>query len=295
MARTITNYATLDYLSGSVAGTAISNIAQATVRETLGITKDAYRASYRRGEIVTYIIQITSQDTAPSTLTVTDDLGTYTRNGVSYTPLEYVSYLLYVGQVRNPENGAVGVTVTPGTDSVRFTFDNLPVPFPGMTLIVQARVNEYAPLDEENGSITNTAQLWLGGNVVSEAQTTIETENYADLQILKSMTPDPVTEGNPLTYTFVICNFGSVVPTEVTLRDHFMPAPRVPLTVTVDGTMVNDFDYNSQTGLFVLGSAASEPYTLTVLGATYERDSVTGAVTVTPGMTTVTVSGIIGG
>lgn len=294
MAKTITNYATLDYLSGSVAGTAISNIAQATIEETLGITKDAYKTGYRCGEVITYIIQITSSDTSPSALTVIDDLGTYTKNGISYTPLDYIGYLLYVGQTRNPESSGVRVTVTPLTDRVRFAFDNLPSPFPGMTLIIQARVNEYAPMDEENGRIINTAQLLLGETAISQAQTSIELENYADLQILKSMTPDPVREGSPLTYTFVICNFGTEVPTEVTLRDNFVPAPRIPLTVTVDGVSVNTFDYNNQTGAFILGSAATEPYTLTVPAARFEREPVTGAITIIPGMVTVTVSGIIG-
>ncbi|MBE6638328.1 MAG: hypothetical protein E7616_02590 [Ruminococcaceae bacterium] len=294
MARTITNYATLDYLSGSVLGTAISNIAQATIRETLSITKDAYRASYRRGEIVTYIIQIIARDSAPSSLVVADDLGTYTLGGISYTPLEYISYLLYVGQTLNPAQGGVNVDVTPQTNGVRFAFDNLPNPFPGLTLIVQARVNEYAPMDRENGSITNTSQLILGGAAVSGASVTIEAEQYADLRIIKSMTPDPVTEGSTLTYTFVICNYGTQAPTEVTLRDSFVPGPRIPLTVMVDGAAVDAFDYNSATGSFVMGSGASEPYTLAVPAAVYERDPVTGAVTVNPGTTTVSVSGIIG-
>ena len=294
MAKTITNYATLDYFSGTVAGTAISNIAQATIEESLGITKDAFKTIYRRGEVITYIIQITSKETAPSSLTVVDDLGTYIRNGISYTPLEYIGYLLYVGQKRNPASGGVEVTVTALTDSVRFSFDNLPIPFPGMTLIMQARVNEYAPLDEENGRITNTAQLLLGEAAVSQASATVEAESYADLQILKSMTPDPVREGSPLTYTFVICNFGSAVPTEVTLRDTFVPAPKTPLSVTVDGVPINTFDYNSQTGTFILGSAATDPYTLTVPSARFERDPATGAVSVIPGMATVAVSGIIG-
>ena len=294
LAITITNYATLDYISGTMQSVAFSNIAATTLRQNLAIYKDAYRPNYRRGEVVTYIIQIVSQNGVTGPMTVTDDLGSYTLNGRTYTPLDYQSYVLYVGQTRNPETGGVSVTVIEEQGSVQFVFDNLPATFPGLTLLVQARVNEYAPLDTEDRSITNTATLTVGQSVVSTAQATITAEDYAELQILKSMTPDPVSEGTPLTYTFVICNFGTIAPTELTLRDTFVPAPRAPLAVTVNDQTANAFDYNVQTGLFVLGSAASEPYALEVPAATFVRDETTGAVIVRPGMTTVRVSGIIG-
>ena len=78
MARTITNYATLDYVSGTNAQTAVSNVAQATIRETFSITKDAYRSDYQRGDTLTYIVQIVSTGGSASSMTVIDDLGTYT-------------------------------------------------------------------------------------------------------------------------------------------------------------------------------------------------------------------------
>ena len=292
MEKSIFNYAILDYLSGGDAGTAVSNVAQTTVRQTLGMTKDAYKNSYRPADTVTYIIQIVSNGAAPEALTVFDDLGTYTQNGISYTPLDYVSYLLYVGQERNEATG-VTVQVQPTGDGVRFTFGNLPTAFTGMTLIVQARVNRYAPMDVQDGRIVNTAQLFVGQNAVASATATIEAERYADLRIVKSMTPDPISEGDALTYRFVICNYGTLAPTEVTLRDRFDPSPAIPLTVWVDGERVDRFDYNLSTGRFVLGSGAEDAFLLSVPPATFTRNGETGEIVVNPGMRTVTVSGVI--
>lgn len=293
MARTITNYATLDYVSGTNAQTAVSNVAQATIRETFSITKDAYRSDYQRGDTLTYIVQIVSTGGSATSLTVIDDLGTYTENGIAYTPLEFESYQLYVGQALNPPVGGVNVTVTPSTDQVSFTFDNLPVPFTGLTLIMQMRVNEYAPIGQLSNTITNTTSLVIAGSTVASGSATVEAQSYADLQILKSMTPDPVTEGGRLTYTFVICNYGTTSPAEVTLRDRFVPSPGIPLSVAVDGVSVDQFDYNGATGMFVFGSGAQDSYILSIPPATFTRDPVTGVIAVSPSTTTVTVSGII--
>ncbi|MBE6672845.1 MAG: hypothetical protein E7599_04930 [Ruminococcaceae bacterium] len=293
MPRIITNYATLDYFSENTAQTVISNVAQTTLRETLGITKDAYQGGYRIGERLTYIVQIVSTGQNPSSLTVVDDLGTFAENGVMYTPLDYESYLLYVGQTLNPETGGVNVTVNVQPGSVRFTFDNLPTPFPGMTLLMQMRVNRFAPFSLSSQGITNTTELVVGGETVASDSATVLLQSYADLRILKSMTPDPVTQGETLTYTFVICNYGTASPDSVTLRDRFNPAPAAPLEVKVDGETVDLFDYDPSTGMFVLGAAATQPYTFVLPPAGSVRDTQTGVVTVQASKLTVTVSGVI--
>ena len=97
MARTISNVATLNYRSGDETRTSISNVAQATIEETIRLTKTAYQASYRPGDTLTYVLQIISEEENPTSLSVVDDLGSYTRNGQVYIPLSYESYLLFVG------------------------------------------------------------------------------------------------------------------------------------------------------------------------------------------------------
>ena len=293
MARTITNYASVDYRSGNQTETVLSNAAQTTIRQTIGITKDAFEQTYRIGDTLTYVIQIASTVDSPTTVTVFDDLGSYTEGGTVYTPLSYEGYLLYVGQNLNPALGGVTVAVTTEANGVRFVLSDLPAVFPGLTLVVQAKVNEFAPVDLAVSDIVNTATLIVGGTEVAQDSATVTRDSYADVSILKSITPDPFTAGTPLSYTFVICNYGTTAPEEITLRDLFSPAPQIPLSVTVNDVVVDAFDYDAQTGQFVLGSGATEAYQLPLGAATYTRNAQTGAVTVEPAKVTVVVSGIV--
>ncbi len=293
MARIITNIATLNYRSGEVARTSVSNVAQATIEEAIRLTKTAYEESYRPGDTLTYVLQIISEEENPTALSVVDDLGSYSENGQVYTPLSYESYLLFVGQEENPEVGGVAVTVTVQTNGVRFDLDNIPTPFPGLTLIYKARVNEFAPPYEEESVIRNTARLFAGEELLSSDSAVVTAEAFAEVRILKSITPDPIRVGDAVLYTILLCNYGTSVPTDVTLRDVFSPRLQIPLSVTVDGAMVDSFDYNFATGEFVLGSEATEAYTLQIPAATTERDEETGQVRILPGRTVVTVEGVV--
>ncbi len=293
MARTIRNVATLNYRSGDETRTSISNVAQVTIEETIRLTKTAYEDSYRPGDTLTYVLQIISEEENPTSLSVVGDLGSYTRAGQVYTPLSYESYLLFVGQEENNPIGGVTVNVTEEENSVRFDFNNIPTPFPGLTLILQARVNEFAPPYTEGSAIRNTSRLFMDGEEVSSDNATVSSAAYADVRILKSITPDPVRAGEAVLYTIALCNYGTTAPTDVTLRDLFDPALQIPLSVTVNGIAVNAFDYDAVTGQFVLGSAASEPYTLAIPAATFQVDPQTGEVTRQPGRTVVTVSGLL--
>lgn len=79
--------------------------------------------------------------------------------------------------------------------------------------------------------------------------------------------------------------------TNVVLRDAFSPAP-AGLTVSINGTAVPSSGYTYTDGVLTLPSTATA-ITLTVPAATFTQDATTGAVTINPGMTTVTVSGTI--
>ena len=293
MARTITNIATLNYRSGEDRQTSVSNVAQACLEETIRLTKTAYEESYRPGDTLTYILQIISEEENPTALTVEDDLGSYSENGQVYTPLSYESYLLFVGQQENAAVGGVSVTVTEKTNGVRFDFGNIPTPFPGLTLIYKVRVNEFSPVYEEGTVIRNTARLLSGEELLSSDSAFVTAEAFASVRIIKSITPDPIRTGEEVLYTIVLCNDGTVSPTDVTLRDAFLPRLQIPLAVTVDGADVDRFDYDPIGGEFVLGSDATEAYELQIPPASWERDAVTGEVQIIPGKTVVTVRGRI--
>jgi uncharacterized repeat protein (TIGR01451 family) len=102
-----------------------------------------------------------------------------------------------------------------------------------------------------------------------------------------------VTEGDRLTYTVVIRNFGNtpVVATDnAAVTDTFDPA-LTDLAVTFNGVAWVEgaqYTYDEATGVF-----ATIPTNVTVPSATYTRNPVTGAWTVVPGVSTLVVVGTV--
>ena len=294
MAITLRNQASIDYTSCGSAQTRLSNVASTVLTGTLGIEKTAYDDTYRAGQVLTFLLNVTSEnenELPGGAITVQDDLGAYPFNGQVLQPLTYLSYQLYVDGALNT---TAGVAVATGADGVTFTITGLPADFRVATIVYQAQVNEFAPLTEGISTIQNTSVLSVAGAEVDRDAAIVDAGCYADITVEKSMSPNPVTDGSPLTYTFLIRNAGTSSPTEVTLRDTFTPALTGPLaSVTVDGTPVTDYTYDPATGEFVIGAAATTPYAFDIPAATVTQDPVTGAVSVTPGEVTVTVSGTV--
>jgi hypothetical protein len=102
-----------------------------------------------------------------------------------------------------------------------------------------------------------------------------------------------VTDNGELTYTFVIQNMGNtaaVATDDVILADNFNPILS-DISVTYNGavwTAGTNYTYSETTGEF-----ASLPGQITVPGATYAENPETGAITVTPGVTVITVTGTV--
>ena len=289
MATQITNQATLTYQYGSTTGTASSNIATVILRGPLSMVKTSLDATYRAGQDITYIVTMTNSGTCALTdVTVTDTLGTYTiaGGGTSVMPLTFIApALLYV-------NGAPAGSVTPvvGNRNIQFTIPSL-APGANAMILYKTSVNEYAPLFQ-GASITNTISITACGLAEPlQDSHTIIAEGYADVSILKHMSPDPVTGGGVLTYTFSLQNYGNMEAANVVLRDAFRPAPS-NLTVSINGATIPSGDYSYSNGVLTLpaqGAATS----LAIPSAVFTQDPVTGVVSVSPGTATVTVSGTV--
>jgi hypothetical protein len=118
-------------------------------------------------------------------------------------------------------------------------------------------------------------------------------EAEPELTITKSIEPVPVTENGTLTYRFIIQNFGNTaadVGDNVALTDTFDPILD-NLTVTFNGTawtQGTEYNYTATSGLF-----ATVPGQITVPAATYTQDPDTGAWVVTPGVSTLIVTGTV--
>ena len=159
------------------------------------------------------------------------------------------------------------------------------------TLVYDARVNEYAPMNTL-GSIQNTVTV-TGAGIANPAtaQETVAAALTPDLRISKGMCPTTVTENGQITYTFMIQNLGNTAATEgVVLSDTFNPALN-NLTATLNGTALTagtNYTYDAATGQFTTTAGV-----ITVPAATYTQDATTGVWTTTPGMSTLVVTGTL--
>ncbi len=279
------NQATLTYNDT----TTNSNIVSGEIIEVLSASKTAVKSEYSSDESVTYLINIiNSGATQINGISISDDLGSYNFNNLTLTPLSYVD-----GSVKYFINGILQPAPAVTTDA-QLSITGITVPANGNTLVAyQAQVNEFAPSDSD-GTITNTATIT--GTTISTpviVKSTINAQDEAQLSISKAISPSTIVENGQITYTFVIQNTGNtpaVATDNVTITDMFDPILS-DLTVTLNGenwTEGTNYTYNETTGEFV-----SIPGQITVPAATYTQDPETGAVTVTPGTATITVTGTV--
>ena len=283
MAR-FTNQAQLRY------GNAIanSNIAVGEILEVLSATKTAVRKNYGRNDTITYLVSVVNAgNTAFTGLTLTDNLGAYVYDTQTLVPLRYID-----GTVKYYSNGTLQAApaVTAGPPLV---ISGLTVPANGSILIAyETDVNEYAPLDVE-AEIVNTATIRGTGITPVTVRETVSAGSEPILTITKSISPVPVTENGTLTYTFLIQNTGNVAVEEAAasvVTDQFNPILS-NLTVTFNGTAwaeTTNYIYNEDTGLF-----STVPGQITVPAATFAQDELTGAWNVTPGVSTLVITGTI--
>ena len=280
-----TNQAQLSYNNAVIN----SNVAVGEILEVLSADKTAVTNTYTPGGDVTYVISTVNSGVTPvSGITVSDNLGAYTFGGTTLYPLTYKD-----GSVRLYINGVLQAapTVVAGPPLV---FSGITLPAnSNMVLVYEANVTAFAPLGEGD-SIVNTATVT--GNGIATPLTVSETVTPVTepmLSITKSISPVPVAENGVVTYTFVIRNSGNApadAAANVTLTDTFLPILS-DLTVLLDGVaLAEGTDY---TYAITEGDFATVPGVITVPAATYTQDPVTGIWSVTPGTTTLTVSGTI--
>ncbi len=264
-----------------------SNIAVGEILDALTADKNSTLENYSLGDTLTYVISATNSSTNPITnLTVTDNLGAYTPGGSAVYPLDYVtgSALLFIN----------GELVAAPTESAGppLVFSGITLPAgASMILIYNATVNQNAPL-VSGSEITNTAVITgtcIDATEVSETVTVLDTPNVT---ITKSIDPTPVSQGDRVTYRFLIQNYGNtaIVATDnAVISDTFSPI-LTNLAVEFNGTdwtEGTEYSYNEATGLFT--SAESE---ITVPAATYTQ-APNGTVTVIPGTALLEITGNI--
>ncbi len=282
---TFTNQATLTY--GDNVTT--SNVVTGELQQTVSAAKSAITETYTTGDVLTYIISLVNTGNTPLTdLTVTDDLGAYDQGTFTRVPLDYVegSFAYYLGGTRQ------AAPVISNSDPLTVT--GITIPANGNAFLVyQARVNDFAS-PATGAAITNTATVTgddLTAPIVVTETVTAAGEAY--LTISKTLNPTTVSEGDRLTYTFVIQNFGNtpvVATDDASITDVFDPILS-DLVVTFNGVTWTEgaqYNYNEATGGFT-----TVPTNILVPAATYTQNPATGAWTVVPGVSTLVVVGTV--
>ncbi|MBQ4585843.1 MAG: hypothetical protein IJA82_06510 [Clostridia bacterium] len=263
-----------------------SNVAVGETLEVLSISKTALVDTYTQGDSVTYIISlINSSGTDLNGITITDNLGAYEFGGGTLVPLTYID-----GSLRYYTNGVLQPELTTDTTD-GLTISGVTIPANGNAILVyETNVNGFAPLVADS-TITNTAVASGNGIAPISASETITAVSTPRLTITKSISPVPVAENGIVTYTFLIQNTGNVpvVATDNSfVTDLFNPILS-DLSVSFNGqgwTEGTEYNYNEVTGLF-----ETVPSNITVPSATYTQDPTTGVWSVTPGASTLVVSG----
>lgn len=289
MAQYITNQASVAYEYNGQSATTLSNVAGAMLTEPLSVEKVSLQSVYRYGEEITYSISFGNSGTTTLTnVTVTDDLGTYTLPAIAtgVTPLSYVGPAILL--IDGVYSGSIEPTVAP--QSIVFSVPAL-APGARAQILYRAQINAYAPLNE-TATILNTATVSAAGmNTPVSDNNVIEVDQYASITVTKSMSPAVVVDGDTLTYTFVISNYGNAPADNIVLRDAFDPAPQ-GITVQLDGVTQPTTAYTYVDGLLIYPAAgAAAP--LALPAATIVQDAATGVVTLTPSSVTVTVAGVL--
>ena len=281
-----TNQATLRYNGLTVN----SNVVTGQMISPLSMTKTPVEDEYAPGDTLSYVISLVNDGSVNyENLTLTDDLGGYAiSGGQTAWPLAYVADSLryFINGVPQP---APAVTAGPP-----LSVTGVSVPAGGNAMLVyETEVTAAAPLTE-GGSITNTAAV-SGAGLTNplEAEASVGVSSGAELSILKSLSPATVPENGQLSYTFLIQNHGNQAADQaagVTVSDLFDPVLK-NLSVSLNGQPLaqgSGYSYNQSSGQF-----DTVPGLITVPAASYAQTASTGDWIVSPGESTLIVSGTV--
>ncbi len=265
-----------------------SNIATGELLDVLSVTKTAVTENYDRSGNAVYVVSIVNTgNTAYTGLTLTDNLGGYTFGTATVYPLRYVE-----GSVKYYNNGILQTAAPTVTAGPPLVITGITVPAGGnATVIYEADITGFAPLGTES-QINNTVTLSGNGITALTATETITAAAAPELTINKTISPASVTEGDRVTYTFTILNYGNTAATaadNVVIRDTFNPILS-SLAVTFNGTAwaaTTNYTYNQSSGEF-----ATVAGQITVPAATYAQNT-DGSYAITPGVSVLTVTGTI--
>ena len=279
------NQATITY-NGN---TASSNIAYGEILDTLAVSKTPIESGYTPGETVTYVVNLTNTGTTPLTgVTLTDNLGGYDFAGTTVYPLSYNA-----SSIKYFVNGVLQSTPTV-VQGPPMSITGLSIPAKGNAVLVyQATVTSFAPSTLGSTIVNTVTATGTGINTPVTASSTVAVNSNASITVNKSISPTQVTDNQQVTYTFIIQNSGNtalVATGDTVITDTFNPIlSNISAVFNSTPLDVNkDYTYDTATGLFQTLAGR-----ITVPAATVTQNPTTGEYTVTPGVSTLVITGTI--
>ena len=182
----------------------VLDVVAASTQADLVVTDSASPTSVAAGSNVTYTQTLQNLGPKPAT----------TAQFTQTTPPN-TTFVSMAGAGWN----CTGVPAVGGTGTITCTDATFNTGTASFTLVLQ--VNSTTP---SGTSITDTATA-TASNIVpnltanTASATVVVNANTADMAIVKTATPNPVTEGTPLTYTLTVTNNGPATATNVTVTD----------------------------------------------------------------------------
>ena len=279
------NQATITY-NGN---TANSNIAYGEILDTLAVSKTPIESGYTPGETVTYVVNLTNTGTKPLTgVTLTDNLGGYDFAGTTVYPLSYNA-----SSIKYFVNGVLQSTPTVA-QGPPMSITGLSIPAKGNAVLVyQATVTSFAPSTLGSTIVNTVTATGTGINTPVTASSTVAVNSNASITVNKSISPTQVTDNEQVTYTFIIQNSGNTAleaTGDTVITDTFNPIlSNISAVFNSTPLGVNtDYTYYTATGLFQTLAGR-----ITVPAATVTQNPTTGEYTVTPGVSTLVITGTI--
>lgn len=279
------NQATITY-NGN---TANSNIAYGEILDALAVSKTPIESGYTPGETVTYVVNLTNTGTTPLTgVTLTDNLGGYDFAGTTVYPLSYNA-----NSIKYFVNGVLQSTPTVA-QGPPMSITGLSIPAKGNAVLVyQATVTSFAPSTLGSTIVNTVTATGTGINTPVTASSTVAVNSNASITVNKSISPTQVTDNQQVTYTFIIQNSGNTAleaTGDTVITDTFNPIlSNISAVFNSTPLGVNtDYTYDTSTGLFQTLAGR-----ITVPAATVTQNPTTGEYTVTPGVSTLVITGTI--
>ena len=279
------NQATITY-NGN---TANSNIAYGEILDALAVSKTPIESGYTPGETVTYVVNLTNTGTTPLTgVTLTDNLGGYDFAGTTVYPLSYNA-----NSIKYFVNGVLQSTPTVA-QGPPMSITGLSIPANGNAVLVyQATVTSFAPSTLGSTIVNTVTATGTGINTPVTASSTVAVNSNASITVNKSISPTQVTDNQQVTYTFIIQNSGNTAleaTGDTVITDTFNPIlSNISAVFNSTPLGVNtDYTYDTSTGLFQTLAGR-----ITVPAATVTQNPTTGEYTVTPGVSTLVITGTI--